>query len=71
MEIKLDILSDLEKKNDKYYFEGKEITQYIWGRLIMEVNTRLVKYVMEGETMKIVLSDEAKARLKDYLNVQN
>jgi len=71
MEIKLDILSDLDKKDDKYYFEGKEITQYIWGRLIMEVNTRLVKYVMEGETMKIVLSDEAKARLKDYLNVQN
>ena len=72
MEIKLNIFSDLENRDGQYYFENKEVTVYMFKRLITEVTTsRMMETKLVNGTIVIRLSKEAQAKLRQLLYVGN
>jgi len=72
VEIKLNIFSDLENRDGQYYFENKEVTVYMFKRLITEVTTsRMMETKLVNGTIVIRLSKEAQAKLRQLLYVGN
>ena len=72
VEIKLNIFSDLENRDGQYYFENKEVTVYMFKRLIAEVTlSRITETKLINGNLVVALSKEAQAKLRQLLYVGN